>query len=584
MEMRKRHTDKAFSLAKITHPKITGVFPRERLFRTIDEKRNRPVVWISGPGGSGKTTLVSSYLQAKKLPHLWYRMDEGDDDPATFFYYLGLAGMKASGNRKPMPPFEPEYMQSIPLFALRFFEELFGRLKNRVLLVFDNYHRIPERSRLHEAMGAAFSAIPRGINVIVISRHAVPKSMIRLQANGTLSRITWKDLRLNLEETTEIAGMRRRDIQPEEIRRLHRDAAGWIAGLVLMLEGAISPGMTEHSGMRSHDEIVDYFGNQVFDRLDGELQRFLLKTAFLPRITVKTAEGLTGHPDSADLLDRLYKNGHFTERDSSKEPVFRYHQLMREFLMARARSEMSPDEIEILTSESARLLEASGSVEYAAELRIGQSDWENLARIVLKHAPGLLSQGRYRVLEGWLTALPLEIMEASPWLLYWKAACLGIYNPVESTKLFERAFRIFEARNEEMGTILAWCGAVDSIVLAWENFAPLADWLEWMDARLIRHPVFPSRQVEARVAASMTGIFSCMLSSRPDVGQWVNRAVQLLPEIEDETIQLQALANALVYFFWNGDIRDMMPSCGTIESDGDPGFRRSLLFDHVESR
>ena len=135
--------DETLSLAKITHPEIAGSLPRERLFHVMDEKRDSPVVWISGPAGSGKTTLAANYLETRKLPHLWYRMDEGDDDPATFFYYLGMAGMKASGNRKPMPLFGPEYMQSIPLFALRFFEELFGRFKNRLLLVFDNYHRIP---------------------------------------------------------------------------------------------------------------------------------------------------------------------------------------------------------------------------------------------------------------------------------------------------------------------------------------------------------------------------------------------------------------------------------------------------------
>jgi ATP/maltotriose-dependent transcriptional regulator MalT len=50
--------------------------------------RERPVIWIAGPAGCGKTTLVSSYLEARGIPCLWDQIDQGDADPATFFYYL----------------------------------------------------------------------------------------------------------------------------------------------------------------------------------------------------------------------------------------------------------------------------------------------------------------------------------------------------------------------------------------------------------------------------------------------------------------------------------------------------------------
>ena len=107
------------------------------LFHALDEKKSRPLIWLSGPAGSGKTTLVASYLQARKIPCLWYRMDEGDGNLATFFYYLGLAGKKAAPRiRKPLPLLTSEYLQGIPVFALRFFENLFGRLKKPVFLVF----------------------------------------------------------------------------------------------------------------------------------------------------------------------------------------------------------------------------------------------------------------------------------------------------------------------------------------------------------------------------------------------------------------------------------------------------------------
>ncbi len=74
---------------KISRPRLPVVLARTRLFRLIDKGRNHPVVWISGPAGSGKTTLAGSYLDARKLPCLWCQLDEGDSDIATFFEPAG---------------------------------------------------------------------------------------------------------------------------------------------------------------------------------------------------------------------------------------------------------------------------------------------------------------------------------------------------------------------------------------------------------------------------------------------------------------------------------------------------------------
>jgi len=82
-------TLKTSSLAKLARPVLTRVFPRDRAFDDLDRLRQQPVIWISGPAGCGKTTLASSYIETRRLPCLWYRLDRGDGDSATFFYYLG---------------------------------------------------------------------------------------------------------------------------------------------------------------------------------------------------------------------------------------------------------------------------------------------------------------------------------------------------------------------------------------------------------------------------------------------------------------------------------------------------------------
>src|SRR2546426_9890797 len=101
------------SLGKAARRSLTGILSRTRLFALLDRGREGPAVWVSGPPGCGKTTLGASWLDHASAPYLWYQLDEGDADVATFFYYLSLAAadLEAGEGGRP-PPLTPEYQAS----------------------------------------------------------------------------------------------------------------------------------------------------------------------------------------------------------------------------------------------------------------------------------------------------------------------------------------------------------------------------------------------------------------------------------------------------------------------------------------
>src|SRR3990172_9606728 len=98
--------------AKVTRPKFSAILERKRIFFLIDRIRRRyPIVWVNGPPGSGKTVLVSSYLETRKIKHIWNQIDPRDSDVASLFYYIGLVDRRVAPRKNPLPLLTPEYIQ-----------------------------------------------------------------------------------------------------------------------------------------------------------------------------------------------------------------------------------------------------------------------------------------------------------------------------------------------------------------------------------------------------------------------------------------------------------------------------------------
>ncbi len=190
------------NLAKITRPTPSQVIERPRLYGVLDKAAECPVFWVSGPGGSGKTTLVAAYVQVRGLNCLWYQVDPDDDDPASLFHFLRLAAQKKGIAEELLPPaFAPDYLPGIRMFARRFFRELFGGAQAPFALTFDNVHDVAESSILFEILREGLNQIPPGSRVLLMSRAGPPPAFSGLRATRQMLELSWNELRFTEEES-----------------------------------------------------------------------------------------------------------------------------------------------------------------------------------------------------------------------------------------------------------------------------------------------------------------------------------------------------------------------------------------------
>ena len=623
------------SLAKITRPNISRVLPRERLFSLLDQGREQSIIWLTGPPGSGKTTLVSNYTERRKLDCLWYQMDQGDMDIATFFYYLRQATLKGkSENNSPLtlsdidsslsgqanryfkkivhrinvissqlghlslhspkvgkllPKFE--YIGNIATFTRGYFRHVFEQLKTPFLVVFDGYHEVPTHSEFHDVISHGFSEIPAGGCVVLISRNEPPAAMARFRANQKMCFINWDDLRLSQEESNNIVKLRGHKLSDEELVQLYNKTQGWAAGLVLMLEHIGSEDTISISPDTFIPQVIfDYIAGEIFQGIDKKTQDFLLQTAYLPQMTDEMAIEVTKIKTADSFLHDLCQNNNFvTEKTISNKTIYEYHPLYREFLLSISKKSLKIKEIADRQRNAAILLESNGQIEEAIEILVDISEWELLKEIIHKHAEHMLEYGRGETLAQWLNDLPKEVMNKDPWLLYWLGSCHLQFELRQSRIFYERAYKLFNnKKNPDIkGLILSCSGVINAILHELDDLTLLDQWIGPLREHLQNYPESIPVDSEAHVTYCMFTSLLLRQSDNPDsdIGYWVDRAFTAsLSCPNNKRVSVQLFVS--IAYMWGGMFnraREIIDAINKMETSPEISPLNLTLLKYVDS-
>lgn len=530
---------KSPTLAKLTRPRTHRPIDRERVYHRLDEvRRAAPVIWLDGPPGAGKTTAVGTWLESRALPYRWYQVDASDIDPATFFFYLeALAaprgGKKSAGRR--LPYLTPEYLPDLPGFTHRFFRQLLALLRAPIVLVLDNLQEAGDS--LFPILREAAAEFPREATLLCVSREAPPAALSRLAANGQLTRVGWEDLKLDEDESREI--LRARGIVAEQAKRLSQQANGWVAGLVLLSAQRTTP---RPSAAEPSVTVFDYFAGEIFDRATAGIGSFLLKTAFLREITRDVAVAVTGDIRAPELLEQLHRLQYFIDRQSGESPVYRYHDLFRQFLLSRIPTLLSPEEVSQLRRKSAANLAAIGQLDEAIALYREDADWDTVRSLVREHAMQFVEAGRWQTVSAWLAALPERHIEQDAWLLYWRAVCQTMTEPVRAQAGLTSAYEHFAVAGDELGMFHSVLGSVEVVFIIGETFFPLDILIERLTPLLQQHGPFADRAQGVRAWCAL--LHAC-LHRRPDHPMIADAVAYLLVAIDDRDLGLTAKTAAL---------------------------------------
>lgn len=508
-------------LAKLTRPRLHRVLPRERLFSRLDACLRCPLIWIAGPPGAGKTALAASWLDARRIGGIWYQIDAGDSDLATFFHYLERAAPRGTRNHAPLPTFTAGHQLNPAGFARLYFRALFERLKAPAVLVFDNYHELPPAAPLHGLLETIVREVPDGISLMMTSRSEPPAQCAGLRANDRLALLDWDALRLTFDETRGLASLRRQ-LDEASLRALHTRTDGWPVGVVLTLEQAPADGPQADLPNPDDREILfGYFAGQIFDGLPEGVRVQLMQLALLPRATTDQAGALTGDAGAGAVLEDLYRKRLFVERHAD---TYQFHDLFRSFLLRQLEAEADAETTTAVRRRAVAMLADTGQPEAAFDCATRGGEWELASALVPRFGPLLLEQGRVATLGTWIDALPAAQIQTSAQLLFWQGISL-LSHPLQARPVFEAAYERFG--DDVVGRTFC-CAAILSTHYLEFGQGAFDVWLDRLLSLLSSNPEFPAPAADLRVHA---GLLFALGNQRPQadlVGACLARIEQLL--------------------------------------------------------
>ena len=367
---------------KIPAPRRNYVV-RKSLYDKLEQCADLGVIFVRGGAGTGKTTLLSSFIRETGLKNVgWLSLDASNTNVYSFWLYFTAA---VNSFLEDEDGFLSLMRSNLDVSHM---ENLLTILINRLCgekdyyLVLDDVHCLNDEA-LIRTFEYFINAMPENFHLFMLSREDPPVYLGALAVSGRLLFIDGRQMQLSPEEgliflkqTMRLTG------SDEELIKLNNYAEGWIGGLQL---AAAAEAAGRHSGelLRAGGGIAaEYLTREIYGSLTQNEQEFLLGTGFLSYFDAELCtllfDGFT-NSQFDEIIEALIKKNLFIICIDEQNGVYRYHNILSEYLTQRFLNMPEKDK-KAYYIRSAKAFERRRDVEEALREYCAADDYENLLR------------------------------------------------------------------------------------------------------------------------------------------------------------------------------------------------------------
>src|SRR3954454_6318727 len=392
-----------------------SVVQRHRLFELLDAGAEaRALTLVSGPPGSGKTVLLTSWLRERprEVSLAWVPLREADRAP--FWEQLLEAIRPSLGREMLLYGLAAPGDDASPAFVERFVQAA-SELEQPLVLVVDDLHLASPAAIA--SLERVLRAPPPQLRFVVASRIDPALSLHVLRVAGDLAELRARELAFDETETRELFDGMGLEVADHQLATLVERAEGWTAGLRLF-------GLSMQARPGGEDDVVELFAvderpiseflaAEVLSIQAPDVRSFLLRTSIVDTVDGELANVLTDRTDGERVLEQLYRDNVFLERVGTDGQEYRYHQLFGALLRAEASYELDGS-LAGLHEAAAVCLARRGSAAEAVHHAADAGQWELVASLLGDHWSAVFASTGSDSQNGLLGAVPPHDAAASP--------------------------------------------------------------------------------------------------------------------------------------------------------------------------
>ncbi|KII76321.1 HTH-type transcriptional regulator MalT [Vibrio renipiscarius] len=410
--------------SKLTRPgRLHNAILRPRVLELLQQALYCKLVLFRSPAGYGKTTMAAQWL-ADKTHVGWYSIDEDDNDGFRFIHYLLQALNKATDNGCPAAlkltdkrQFSSLQFSSLQPLLSDVFVEL-AEFTDHAYVVLDDYHLI-HADHIHQAMRFFIKHMPDNLTLVVTSRAAPALGIANLRVRDLMIEIDSERLAFDDEETARFFKQRLKDeVDVKTSEHLCQYVEGWPSALQLIaLQAQHQNKSLQQSALSiaqfNPNHMWDYLVEEVFDRLDENIQQFVLQCSVLDRFNDTVAAEVTQRSDALSQIESLDRYGLFIHRLAGEHNWYRFHNLFAEFLTHERLARIPEQEQPLQDAAAQAWLNQSEPLQALVHAQKSKNH-ALITRILLQYGWYMFNRGEFEALDGAIDNLPKTQLYQQP--------------------------------------------------------------------------------------------------------------------------------------------------------------------------
>jgi len=234
---------------------------------------------------------------------------------------------------------------------------------------------------------------------------------------------------------------------------------GWVAGLqmaALSMRGRKDVlGFIEgFSGTNRY--ILDYLLEEVLASQPPEIQRFLLHTSILERLTAPLCDAVLANDEgfksrSASILEYLERANLFLVPLDHERQWYRYHHLFADLLQTQLQKSLGAQDVSLLHLRASEWYEQDGLTLEAILHASIASDLERVERLIEQNYMAMAARGEMSSLRYWTGRLPKELIYSRPWLCAYEAESRSWFGELdEADRLLQEAEKSIQSATSRL--------------------------------------------------------------------------------------------------------------------------------------